>query len=371
MVRHATSYRPDIWVLMLSLSAAYLRLRWPDGLASLIAAGVIAVVAYHVKAPGLAIGLAVLLAELLRQRWWHAVGFAAGLAGLFVAVNVTLGVALGTAYQENLSGGLAVPFSVMFPLQLVIDMAPAWVMLVFPLAWLLVDGLSARNGGHGAERRTLVAFWAVAIVVAAATSMRLGSNVYYFLEATVYGTLLLAWWLDAAWQRLPKDAGHAPPDDRGSAMLVCLIILVLIVSRIDVTRANFAMMHLMSYDRVEKAQQQVESAEQLAAMFNRMDGPVWTDNINIAIRLDEPAVLYPYVDEARAAVDRDLRLERLRQVGAYRFAAILLPYQQFEHQGVTSPSDAFVLRVREHYRQTEQYGGYRLFVPPPGVRPGP
>ncbi len=351
MVHHAVSYRPEFWLLALSATAATLLVGSWRSLWVLIALATLPTLAFFVKAPGVTLLGATVFGLVIqgRQRAAGAV-LVAGLAVLAGSVAMVDFSSEGR-FLANLQGGMAVPFSWRFPWTNFF-LAP---MIVLPvLSPLLFGAIAFRvresdpDPRQASQARVLGVFWAVSLLTAVATGCRAGSNSYYYLESFYYGLPIGARVLHAL---------VAEPRSRWLGGIVGLVFFGSVILQSVTSRRQ-----LDGEVAVILTNRYAEARERVAARINREGWSCYSDDPGLNVLLNEPAVLYPWLQQLfihTGALDPECLLTSEGQT----YKRIYLTGQNWQWHGHSSISNDFSMILQERYQQIASEDGYAVYVP--------
>lgn len=364
-LQHAVSYRPDNWLLFLESIALWTVLFgrnrshvWNTVLLLL------PMVAFHVKAPGVAIGAEIVLGLGLIRGWKPAVLLGAGQGVLLAASLAIVQWASGGRYLSAFAHGVAgvggSPGQVLLALLGSRDVVLPF--LVITPATLL--GRIRHLGKEDVRTRALVAFWAASTSIAVVISTRAGSDSYYFLGAGTYGLLCWAvvmsrWKAGQGADTLVAKTGDARLHLGVSGAAVTLLAL-------------FGPLAVPGHERgsdIALAQtERVAGDRQLIAdRINRGGQYCYTDDPGLNVLLKRPAVIYPSIEVLMMrsrALPVDLLEQRLREGS---FDCMVSTGMTLTYPGSPMLQADFWRTAQIYYPRIERQGIYRVMFP---RRPG-
>ncbi len=366
--QHSFSYRPDNWLLMLSVLSCYLVATRPGRRWALAVVTIAPVLAFFVKATG-AVLLPIVVGALLVQKRTRdaALCAVAGAALMATSISVTNALSDGAflAAMRNASG-VGYSFKLVFDC---LNVPVMWLPLFMPVFLLHRVGLSEPEPAR--ERAVVTVFWAANFLVACLTASRLGSNSYYFLEAFLFGLLLTVSWLADA-----IKAGE--PGRRGSPHTVAVgLILVLSVqaapklfpemsyiAKYGRPRRDIALSETMKFHK--DRQTIVEQVKELALEEGAQERYEWlclSDDPGLNVLLDDPAMIHPLVASMmikQDLLDADALVEPLRQG---RVAMVVLTGRKWRYEGINRLPTPVQAAIKKYYRSVDSDTRYSVLVP--------
>jgi len=366
--QHSFSYRPDNWLLMLSVLSCYLVAARPGRRWALAVVTVAPVLAFFVKATG-AVLLPIVVGALLVQKRNRDAALCAVTGATLMATSISVTNALSDgaflAAMRNASG-------VGYSIKLVFDclnVPVMWLPLFMPAFLLHRVGLS--ESGPARERAVVSVFWAASFLVACLTASRLGSNSYYFLEAFVFGMLLtLAWLADAI--------KNGEPGRRASPHTVAVGLILLLslqaapkllpelsyIAKHGRPRRDIALSETMKFHK--DRQTIVEQVRELALEEGAQEHYEWlclSDDPGLNVLLDDPAMIHPLVVSMmmkKGLLEEDALVEPLRQG---RVALVVLTGRKWRYEGINRLPTPVQAAIKKHYRSVDSDTRYRVLVP--------
>jgi len=365
--QHSASYRPDNWLLFMSLLACWMVAAAKPTRIVLVALVLLPVAAFHVKVTGLAVGAAVVLGLWLRHGPRPALAVASGQAGLFTLSVAGLEWISGGGYLAGLRAVTGVDFSIIHALSSMWTPANLAVPLMAAAPLFILPPLLAGRGkaeGHEERNRRQVmgvvtVFWTVTLVAYFTAASRAGSNAYYFLEPGAYGTLLIVAGLD----RLRRGAQST--GSKGLRFFLLALLMCLLPATANLyhwMRAGRNMVGVGN-NAMERTERVGSARFQVAHRIENRGMSCFTDDPGLNVLLREPQVIYPYLQSQMmksGALPADLRLAR---VWRRTYDCIVISGRSWSYQGTTSLPDRFFQTIRKRYRRSEQVGPYEIWLP--------
>lgn len=354
LLQHATSFRPDNWVLGLSMLACWLVAVPKRSLARLSALVLLPVVAFHLKATGLVIGAAVLAGLAYRDDARTAVNVAMG-QGLLLAISVaSLQLVSGGSYWDGLSAAGSVDFSFGYAFtSLVTPTDPVVPLLVLcPLVVAVAAG--RRFWRENVVVAVAAIFWGITLGGYFLAASRAGSNTYYFLEPAAFGAIIALAGLVRLHSRSDVERGFYPV----AGVVAIALIAVTVNLHAWLTEGRF-MTGVWNYS-IERTEQVGEARFKVAERINEQDMSCFTDDPGLNVLLHEPQVIYPYLQSQMmetGALPKDLRIRAVRH---RTWDCVVISGWLTSYHGTTSLPDSFFTAVRESYTDVQNVDGYEI-----------
>lgn len=362
ILQHSTSFRPDNWLLALSLLACWLvavRSRSAVTLTPLI---VLPVVAFHVKVTGIAIAAAVVAGLFYRDGIRTAVGVAVAQAILMIASVASLQWFSGGIYLAGLGAAGSGNFSPAFIISSLWTAADP--LVVFLVVGPAVVGVAAGRRLLSENRVTAVTaiFWAVTFGTYVLAASRAGSNVYYFLEPAAFGSLVLL----AGLERLRRRAMLRKPSRWWLHPLTAGVLLLLVPALVNLHawQAQGRYMTGVWNHSIARTEQMGEVRLQLADKINRDGLSCFTDDPGLNVLLREPQVIDLYLQShmmKSGALPKNLRWS---QVHRRAWDCVVISGRSWSYHGMAALPDSFFTAVRKRYPRLEMVGGYEVRLRP-------
>ena len=372
MVEHAISYRPDHWLLLLSVACCYLlaaggpgvpRRRW-----QYVVLAVVPAMAFFIKAPGIALTLPIMVSLLFERRYKAAAVTLAGSLVLLALAMLAIEMGSGGRFSQGLRSGMSMPISVDTYLRFMsaAQFWPAWLM---PLV-LIGRGLPMRGES---QRRwmVVVAFFVCGYVVSAFASMRAGSNMYYFVDSYTYGlTMVVAWIADVVKR---KEQAYA-----GAAGVALLFIAMFAGPLYRISRESFPITDSMkSMDVAVRISRRVGSERrQLANWINHNGWRCYSDDPGLDILLDKPQIVYPLMQTLMIRNGSMTMDDMVGPVRRQEYDVVAMSGIIWQHMDEDNLPQPFIQALFETYpprrkSDPDPNKGYLLFVAPRHVHGGP
>jgi hypothetical protein len=355
---HAVSYRPETWVLALTLIAALLltrktRARWEWCLLVLMP-----VIAFFIKAPGV-----IILPTVALWLWLDA----GRRAALIYAASATACLALGLgltqwlsdgAFLDAFGSGMQVSYS---PLNVLVSLNhPAmWPALLFPLA--MMGATPDEDADTRRLLRLLLVFWFMALLGALATATRVGSNIYYFLIPYAFGVLLFVYRLARA---LPGARRDNPQDHGALAALLWITTALLSFNAAQLGLENNKDVAVAQSERFGPVRASV------ARWINSKGWRCYSDDPGLNVLLDKPMVIFPIMQGFLVEGGRLTESQRLAPIEQEQYDIVVLTGMHWSHRGMPSLPDSFWSALREHYEQIQLQPDVGYIVLAPKSRKG-
>lgn len=358
--QHTTSFRPDNWVLCLSLLACWLvavPVLSPARLAALV---VLPVVAFHLKATGLVIGVAVLAGLVYRDGFRTAVRVGLGQALLLIVSVASLQLISSGTYLDGLSAASKVEFSFDYALSsLLIPTDPVVALLV--ICPLVLAGVAGRRLWRDNVVVAVAAiFWGITLGGYFLAASRAGSNAYYFLEPAAYGALVALAGLVRLRSRTHDDQGAL----RGFDPVVTMVAFALVPVIINLYAWNTAGRYRAWNNSIERTEKVGGARFKMAERINEDGMSCFTDDPGLNVLLRSPQVIYPYLQTQmmeNGALPHDLRI---RAVRSGSWDCVVFSGSRVTYHGTTSLPDSLFRAVREFYADVQEVNGYEVRLSP-------
>lgn len=353
LVEHTVSYRPDNWVLMLSVLAAWILTARSERRWALPILVLLPPVAFHVKATGLLLVGAVGLVHLVRRQWRRAALVGAAQVALVGLSVLALDLGSGGEYVRGLSGAVKVPWSAGFlPLPHLLGLGdpliPLFALGPLPVAILVARG-NVPEGSHDALS-VLGCFWAVTLVGYGLATMRAGSSAYYLLEPASYGLLLLLCGVQLliASRRLERFRWRGP---------LAVLVIATLASVSPIESAGRPHGVDISLGRTELVG---AFREALAARVNAQDGVCYSDDPGLNVLLDRPAVIYPLLQLQMMETGRLAPETLFGPVERHDHRCVIFSGIDWRYRGRSVVPMSFRTLVAREYPWVEAVGPYRI-----------
>jgi len=348
IVQHSASYRPDNWNLCLSILACFLLLTQREQPWSLASLTILPAIAFFVKAPGICLIAPIALSLSLKGKPLTGIACGAGSLALTVGCVLALNQSSDGLFMANLRGGVGVPRSAAHPFVMLFGSPLVLLTLLAPVVFSRGIVMNFRQEGEAWRLRALGAFWLTSMLVSLVSSMRSGSNIYYFLQPFVYACLILVVrFRDARLQRRGVIV-------RTAFWTYLFAGAALIPTRLASRPTNNA---------IDKTLAFVDARRDIADAVNRQGLACYSDDEGLNARLDNPKVLYPYVHNALVEsgyLPADTALDPVRR---QEYDLIVLTGIWLEHQGIKGLTPEFFQALEQSYKQKEESSGYQVYVP--------
>lgn len=352
ILQHTASYRPDNWLLFLSISACYLLISESNRLAFPVVI-VLPALAFAIKATGLTIAVAT-VAYLAMRRQWRQMGVYAILSAV-ILFSMLMCIHWFSEGQYGLafSSGLEVDYSVKYALMAVLQPIVIFVTVAPLLSIGHVWPIPPIPSKHQKAFLAVFVFCIVELICNFCFSMRGGSNTYYFISAYFFGTILLVNWLSLI--ASPQSEAH-----RGS-LILGLILLLLQLSHV----ANHA---------------RVPSGEDVAALKTKMyaddrsttarfiNGKQWTclsDDAGLNVLLERPLLIYPL----RYQLMMESRVKKnpmiMGMIAEKKADIVVLTELRWSYHGKMNMPQSLLSQIDRHYvkKKLIENVKYTIFVP--------
>lgn len=360
--QHTTSFRPDNWLLGLSLLACWLVAVPARSRARIAALVVLPVIAFHVKATGLVVGAAVVAGLAYRDGFGTAMRAAMGQAALVTVTVLGLQWASAGTYLEGLGAAGSADFSVQYALSTLWTVADPTVTILLA-GPILVAAVYGRLLWRESPVATVVAiFWAVTLGGYFLAASRAGSNSYYFLEPAAYGSLVIL----AALARTAPNTTAMQGDSRGFRPVATTVLLLLVPVAVNLAAwvsVGRYMSGVWNYS-IERTEQVGGARLSLAEALTEEGMSCFTDDPGLNVLLRHPRVIYPYLQSQMmetGALPRDLRLTAIRN---RTWDCVVTSRWTVSYHGTTSLPDTFFTAVRQHYPNVAEVSEYEVRLRP-------
>ncbi|MFC1680174.1 hypothetical protein ACFL1S_00045 [Pseudomonadota bacterium] len=337
VVYHAVSYRPDHWILLMSVSQCTLLMRRSNSLPVLFLLGVLPAVAFYIKAPGIWIIAPTILILLAEQRW-KAVATTSSVFVVAIVSSITgLNMLSDGTFLAATRNTMGVGFSWSQTIHS-LNVPALWPMLASPL--LLFFGQAYNIGNHHKKLNVLMIFWSLSLLTSVVSSGRIGSDSYYFVEPYFFGLILITIWLERQWM---VHDGHNLRR-LGVALSVILVVGIFgIRNVIDHFRRpliGIALAETLYFQNDRR---------KLAEHVNSLGLNCFSNDAGLNVLLDDPAILEPLVP---SLMIRNGNLNMETMVGPVQrkeYDIIVFTGRRSVYRGVTHLPDHFFSALNNNY----------------------
>jgi hypothetical protein len=351
----ASSYRPDHWILCLSLLSCLICIRQP-GTAWFCLLAVIPTMSYLIKAPGIIISICIFLSFIIYQRYKAALVYALSSALFFLATIFFLQWVTHGLFAFAFIGGMKAGFSV----------RNAISSFNYPTIWLpilmvpAICGYLIRHSNVRKENlRIVLVFWGVETFVALVTATRYGSYVYYFLQAYAYSTIFFILWVRTKYNEFINKKALRKVNIINfiiiliAGTLFILIPLIPLVKNLPFPTIDRAVVDTLSYGK---------ERHQLADLINKNDLKCYSNDAGLNVLLNKSMIIYPYVQHLMfisGYLDKQLFFDQIRE---HKFNLIILTRHSWSWQGITQFPKGFFPLLHKYYRPLETNSSLRYLI---------
>jgi hypothetical protein len=351
VVQHTTSYRPDNWILWLSVLACYLIVTRPERPLALIAASLIPVIAFFIKAPGFAIIGSVILALLISRRYLVATLCGAGSCAALILSIVGMNLASNGVFLESMRHSLNAPFS-FEQIFWCLGVPQLWLPLSLP--FVLIPRLWPVHVEQNRQRCVITIFWLVSLTSSLIVAARLGSNSHYFIESFVFGLVITI--MRAADEFATRRQSSTAMRTIAAAMVILFLLpgLPRSIDHILTVPKDFALTETLLFARDRQIISTTIRAERLSC---------FSDDPGLNVLLEKPAVVDPLVQSMAihaGALDKETMIG---PVVKEEYDLIVLTGFGWTYRGVPRIPQDFVEATREHYDQVPSETKYQVYMP--------
>ena len=352
----ASSFRPDHWLLCLSLLSCFICLRRPKG-ALFCLLVVLPTISYLIKAPGIIIAGCIFFSFVVDRRYKAALLYILSSAVFLIITVVFLQWSTQGLFFSAFLGGVKTSFSIRNTLSS-FNYSSIWLpILMVPMIYVYLS----RHSNIGEEDlRIIVAFWAVETLVALVTASRNGSNVYYFLQAYAYATFFFICWLHTKYVQFANRRA-LPKFDK----VILFIILTVGTVFIIIPLGRYLPFPIID-DAVYITLYYGKDRHEMEDWINKNDFKCYSDDDGLNVLLKKPMVIYPYVQHLlflSGYLDKEIFFDQIRQ---HRFDLIVLTdHPNWSWQGITKFPKEFFPLVHKYYKplKTISPSRYSIYVP--------
>jgi hypothetical protein len=333
----ASSYRPDHWIICISLLSCLICLRRPRG-AWVFLLAVLPTISYLIKAPGVIIAGCIFFSFLVDKRYKVALlyAFCSG-AFLLITLGFLQWITEGLFWAAFL-GGVKTGFSVSNILA-AINYPTIWFpILMVPIIYVY---LYKHSNIEKMDLLIILIFWGVETLLALVTSGRYGSYFYYFLQSYAYGTIFFICWLCSAWHQVANNIALSR-FNKISLFTILFIGAFLIITPIKRYKNLDDAISLTLYFGKHR--------HSIAEFLNQNSLKCYSDDPGLNVLLNNPVVLYPYLQNVlfrSGYLDKQSFLEQIRRG---EFDIIILTGRNWSYQGITQFPEEFMPLVDKYYQ---------------------
>lgn len=352
ITQHTTSYRPDNWLLFLSLLSCWLVAREASGASTLILLAVIPTAAFHVKAPGLCLIAAICLASFVQGKVARGLGLAAAQVTLVFASIILIDAFSGDTLVAPMRHAGDVGLSLDNLLSSIADPL-LFFLLLLPLALTALPRFRETLIRTPTLKVTAV-FWMVTGICYGAAATRAGSSTYYFLEPASFALLVALAWLSLGSQVASSNKSQLAPYLLG-VTLFALPDTVEYVSRGHPMDVALYQTTLVGEGRTE-----------MARRLNADSAYCFTDDPGLNVLLDRPGIIHPLVllqAMGAGTLPQGLLDDLLRE---HVYDCIVLSGVQWVYRGIYVMPESFYHLAEENYPNVERVGEYTVRRPERG-----
>lgn len=350
---HASSYRPDNWILFLSLLLCFLRLKFPKSRLVFIMLICIPTLAFFIKATGI-IGLGAIVASFWIERRWKT-GVIYGISACVVLglSIIVLQILSHGSFLVAFGSGMKVSFSPLYILQS-FNLPQMWLPLILPL-FLLNLFSPLRNDMHR-KLSVVFSFWSITLFGAFLFALRTGSASYYFLESYAFGTILFIYWGMSAFKSNSLLKPHyLPAYGWVFTLLIMLNFSPLIKSFLPQVK-NIAII---------KTERFGGERERIAQWINANGWQCYSDDPGLNILLKKPMVIYPLM-QSFLIKSNALNLDSLLSpVARQEHDIIVLTGIPWSYMGTQHLPQSFLVAIKKYYNvvKLDVKSKYTIMIP--------
>ena len=362
---HMSSYRPEYWILCLSLLSCFICINRPKS-TNFILILVLPILSYLIKAPGIIIAGCIFFSFIIEKRYKVALLYA-------VLFPVILGITIiylywitdgvfGLAFQ----GGMKVGFSIhniFFIFKTWGKAYEIWYPIIitpFIFAYLKRD-----NEGDKEKVLIVSIFWLIETLVAIIISTRFGSNSYYFLMSYTYSTIIVTYWIQDVCNKLINKKY------RPRLFLVSLFVFLIagsgftlysLTKKVPIQYIDGAIGNTLRFGN---------ERSQLANWINKKNVKCYSDDGGLNVLLKKPMVIYPYVQNLlfiTGYLDKQSFFDQIRRQKIDLI--ILTTSRPWIWQGINQFPKEFFPLVKKFYKPAKfkysklnLYSKYLIFIP--------
>jgi hypothetical protein len=344
---HTVSYRPDNWLLFLSVACCLLVLSGRSGWRISILLSVLPVLAFYTKATALTLLGSIVVALIATRRAREALQIAGAAILLLLFSGAALQYVSDGRFLEAFSSGTGVGFSLKRSARFMID---PLLLFVVSSPILLSAAWRKDSGPATTHIRTLMVFWAVGLFFSMAAASRTGSNYYYFVEPYFYGSLLLVCWLQLRIRQASSSTAR-----RTAAAVIFVVSFVSFASHLGLSgKLDIALYETLLY---------ADERPHAAYTANTSGRAVFSSDPGLNVLLDNPGTVHPSLqtDMVSGGV---LPIETLTgPVERCEYERIYLTRHGFEFHGVQGLPPEFFQAVEERYELVPYDEDYLVYEP--------
>lgn len=353
VTQHTISYRPDNWVMFLSVLSAYILISRPENYWSLILLAMLPVVAFFLKATGLYISLAVFIDLFVRQGKKISF-FYALLTFIFFLVSVFIVNAFTEAqFVQGLIDGASVEYSFVLAYNIV-ALPQMWIPII--ISFLLMPKIMKADNIKKKQVRTFAIFFVISFIVSVLTSLRVGSNTYYYLDPFVFGLSISTVWLAYFFHSFSKR-------DYDAKILVSALILIISLFGFHSNEFRQILLGEKRVDiSVQQTQRFVGERQKLAEHINQNNLSCYSDDPGLNVLLDKPNIIYPIMQTMyihSGFLDISSLLDPVIKQEYDIIALTGTTWRYYKYESI--PREFFVV-LEEFYAPVETDFSYRIFV---------
>ena len=350
---HMVSYRPDHWNLLLSFFACYVLICLPIQKFSLSILACLPVIAFHIKAPGIAMCLPIVICLSFRVGYKKALITLGGTIGTWLMVIAMLHFYSGGKYTQGLIGGLEMPYGWTY-LQTAIGINYLYLIGLVMLV-MAVKQMSNKTSRVADPVVPLLIFGITHTIIAAISSLRAGGSTYYALAAYCYGLIILIHWLS----QLKKS-----PAIKANLSACALVVFFVATLCHPVIRQWFNPSQDRQIDASIRQSIWVgKSRVPMAREINQLGLKCFSDDCGLNVLLDSPMLIDPML-RALAVENGSLSIEQLvLPVKNQEYDIIALTGMVWFYRDTPSMPKPLVDAIQKYYRLMDSPYQYHLFVP--------
>lgn len=360
LLQHAVSYRPDNWLLFLSVLACWILIRPTLKRHHFLLLALLPALAFHVKSPGLVLVGVIALGILLRYGRETTAWLVSGQVLIILASVLTLERLSDGTYWDGLASADTVSITWDQALTVLLGTPDPLIpfVVLLPVIFLTIDR-SSRSSHRPLVKQILLVFWLGTLGAYGLAAMRMGSNTYYFLEPATYG-LLLGLIRFSKWNTCRTVVEGSKRAFRCPVSVSAFVVTLLAIPSVLPLVGDGHLPSVASFRSERVAGYRTD----LAARINSSDMYCYTDDPGLNVLLDRPAVIYPVLQTQMmrsGSLAPDTRLENVRRRD---FDCVALTGIRWSAYGSPAVGEAFYQAVRRHYGRVERMGPYELRFPP-------
>lgn len=347
---HTVSYRPETWILFLYALVLVIRIFYSEqyyGKCLLIA---LPVLMFFIKPTSISIFPAIAFSFLITKNYvffWKYLFYGV----LFFISTITLvNWSSDGAFLNAFFNGVNAPFSIKSTLK-VFNRPIIWIPLFLPL---FIFNSQTRKENMGILQ-LLFCFWAVELFSSFLFSMRMGANLYYFLNSYYLAVIALAVWC----KQIFNIKNNLVQSTLGP--LICIVILITFY-------AGYKILLQEKDVEIKRSLKFYAERPKIAEWINNKKLKCFSDDSGLNVLLRAPCVLYPWQINTFSATGKFPHNFLADKIKRKEYDLIVLTGTRWKHDGIWSLTNKQLSELNKNYKLIFTKSKYKIYKPKKAFR---